>query len=299
MKKYAYMVLTIVLAGCGSSFKTENGTVVSYIKKGNEAPSDTLVSYFLLKYEKEGDTVFFETKKDAPTPIMLDSTFLGKQGTFFEVFKSVKIGDSLTYSVSADELFVKNFNGRLPNGVESEDPILVTVSFLEQVSMKAYRKKALTLKREQMLEQVDKEQVAIDMEIIDAYLAENNIEAIKLESGLRYVITEKGEGKKIELGDNVNVNYAGYLLTGEYFDTSMEDRARANGLYNEARPYNPYPVSVYNTPVITGWHEGIYQLNVGDKATLYIPSPLGYGPRGSAPVIKPNDVLVFDIEITQ
>lgn len=299
MKNYLCIFLAIIFIGCsgGQTFETANGTVVTYASKGEVSPSDTLVSYFLLKYEKEGGKVFFETDQNLPTPIMLDSNFFRNEGTFFEAIGKMKIGDSINYSIPASELFIENFKGRLPDSVASDDAIKVSVSFLEQVTMKEYQQKSLSMKREQMLAQVDQEQLITDMAIIDAYLEENNIEAVKLESGLRYVITEKGDGDKIALGQSVNVHYAGYLLTGEYFDTSMKDRAEANGLYNPARPYNPYPVVVYSSPVITGWHEGLYQLNVGDKATLYIPSSLGYGPRGSAPVIKPNDVLVFDLEI--
>ena len=296
-----FAVMAIVMAACGGNqtFNTDNGTVVTYATKGQESPSDTLVSYFLLKYEKEGGKIFFETNKAKPTPIMLDSNFYKNTGTFFEVISKMKIGDSLSYSLAANELFVENFKGKLPDSVNANDPIKITMSFLEQVSVEDYQLEAISNKRDQMLSIVDQDQVAKEVAIIDAYLEENSIEVVKLESGIRYVVTERGNGEKIKLGQNVNVNYAGYLLTGEYFDTSMEDVAKANGLYNEARPYTPYPVSVYNTPVITGWHEGIYQLNVGDKATLYIPSPYGYGTRGSAPVIKPNDVLVFDIEISK
>lgn len=299
-----YIVLTlsaVFLIGCGGNktFQTKNGTLVSYAKKGKEAPSDTLVSYFLLKYQKEGGKVFYETEKNTPTPIKLDSNFFKNQGTFFEVIGEMKIGDSLYYTLPAQELFVENFKGRLPDSVLAEDPINVTVSFLEQVTMDDYQQKSLAMKREQMLAQVDTAQVAKDVAIIDAYLTEKGIEAVKLDCGIRYVVTEAGAGEKMKLGQQVKVNYAGYLLTGEYFDTSMEDRAKANGLYNENRPYTPYPINVYASAVITGWHEGIYQLNMGDKATLYLPSSYGYGPRGSGAVIKPNDVLVFDVELSE
>jgi hypothetical protein len=35
----------------------------------------------------------------------------------------------------------------------------------------------------------------------------------------------------------------------------------------------------------------------GDKATIYIPSSLGYGTAGREPGIKPNAILIFDMEI--
>ena len=50
--------------------------------------------------------------------------------------------------------------------------------------------------------------------------------------------------------------------------------------------------------VIKGWTEGLGLLGKGGKATLYIPSKLGYGPRppyGSR--IEPNSILVFEIDL--
>ena len=303
MKNYLYLILATVFAGCGSSqtFETENGTLITYVRKGSGEPSDTLISYFLLKYEKEGGKVLYETSKELPTPIKLDSGFYANnRGTFYEVIGKMKIGDNVNYSLPASELFIENFKGRAPDSVEFNDPIRVSVSFLSQVTGDEHTQKSLSTKRKQMLAQADKEQIAKDVKVIDNYLTANEIEAVKLECGIRYTLSEKGNGPRLKLGQNVNVHYAGYLLTGEYFDTSMRDAAQAQGLYNKRRePYDPFPISIYNSPVITGWHEGIYQLNKGAKATLYIPSPLGYGSRGSGKIIKPNSILVFDIEIVE
>jgi FKBP-type peptidyl-prolyl cis-trans isomerase 2 len=51
--------------------------------------------------------------------------------------------------------------------------------------------------------------------------------------------------------------------------------------------------------VIPGWADALMQLNNGAKATLYIPSSLAYGKKGALPLIKPNENIVFEIEVVK
>ena len=104
------------------------------------------------------------------------------------------------------------------------------------------------------------------------------------ESGLRYQILQKGEGKKAEKGNTVSVHYKGQLADGTVFDSSYKRNS-------------PIDFQVGVGQVIPGWDEGICLLNVGDKARLVIPSDLGYGSAGAGGVIPPNATLVFDVEL--
>ncbi|AND63173.1 peptidylprolyl isomerase [Flavobacterium covae] len=106
----------------------------------------------------------------------------------------------------------------------------------------------------------------------------------RTESGLRYKIIQKGEGKKAEKGKTVSVHYQGALENGQVFDSS----------YKRKQPID-FPLG--KGYVIEGWDEGIALLQVGDKARFVIPSYLGYGDRGAGGVIPPNATLVFDVEL--
>ena len=128
------------------------------------------------------------------------------------------------------------------------------------------------------LDLIDKDQLAIDIEIIDNYLAADSIEAIADPSGLRYVIHVEGEGLSPELEDLVRVKYVGTLLgEEEVFDSS-----------NDAS----FPLD----NLIIGWKIGFQLLQEGDSATLYIPSGLAYGVYGSGP-IPPNANLTFGVKL--
>ncbi|MES2485830.1 MAG: peptidylprolyl isomerase [Bacteroidota bacterium] len=106
----------------------------------------------------------------------------------------------------------------------------------------------------------------------------------KTESGLRYKIIQKGDGKKAEKGKKVSVHYKGSLTDGTEFDSS----------YKRKQPID-FPLGQGN--VIEGWDEGIALLQVGDKARFVIPSHLGYGSRGAGGVIPPDATLIFDVEL--
>ena len=106
----------------------------------------------------------------------------------------------------------------------------------------------------------------------------------KTESGLRYKMIQKGNGKKAENGKTVSVHYTGQLEDGKVFDSS----------YPRKKPIE-FPLGRGN--VIEGWDEGIALLQVGDKARFVIPSHLGYGARGAGGAIPPNATLIFDVEL--
>ena len=53
------------------------------------------------------------------------------------------------------------------------------------------------------------------------------------------------------------------------------------------------------TSVIDGWKIGIPLLDVGDSATLYIPSGLAYGYYGYPPEIPGNANLIFNVGLTK
>ncbi|WP_313806797.1 peptidylprolyl isomerase [Flavobacterium sp.] len=120
-------------------------------------------------------------------------------------------------------------------------------------------------------------------------LAEEALEKLaagfqKTDSGLRYQIIQKGNGKQAEKGKTVSVHYQGALDNGMVFDSSYKRK-------------QPIEFSLGRGQVIEGWDEGIALLKVGDKARFVIPSYLGYGSRGAGGVIPPDATLVFDVEL--
>ena len=49
--------------------------------------------------------------------------------------------------------------------------------------------------------------------------------------------------------------------------------------------------------MIPGWDEGVQGMRVGGRRKLTIPSAMAYGSRGAGGVIKPNEPLVFVVDL--
>ncbi len=104
-----------------------------------------------------------------------------------------------------------------------------------------------------------------------------------LPSGLKLIVEDKGSGAPISKGEGVKVHYYGCLTNGTMFDNS----------YQRGEAY-PFPAGVGQ--MISGFDEGVMQLNHGGKAFFFIPPALGYGnqPAGEIP---PNSELIFYVEV--
>ncbi|MEM9643578.1 MAG: FKBP-type peptidyl-prolyl cis-trans isomerase [Planctomycetota bacterium] len=105
-----------------------------------------------------------------------------------------------------------------------------------------------------------------------------------LPSGVQMKTITEGEGASPTPEDRVQVHYTGKLTDGTVFDSSV---ARGE------------PATFMLKQVIKGWQIALQEMKVGGKSMVYIPSELAYGFRGSPPVIGPNEVLVFEVELLE
>lgn len=120
----------------------------------------------------------------------------------------------------------------------------------------------------------------------EAFLGKNKTAAgVKTTaSGLQYLIVKPGTGPKPAATDTVKVHYTGTTLDGTKFDSSV-DRGE--------------PAQFALNAVIPGWTEALALMPVGSKWTLWIPSNLAYGDRGTPGPIGPNATLKFDVELIE
>lgn len=159
-------------------------------------------------------------------------------------------------------------------------------------------KKDIEAKNEKMYEEKYGKAITDKISYFEALKAKTT----KTASGLKYIITEKGNGKKPAKGAEITINYAGFLENGKLFDTCIESVAQAFGKFDPNRAaqggYQPIPFQAGRKDgMIPGFLEGLEKMSLGDKAVLFIPSHLAYGAGGAGDVIPPYANIIFEIEL--
>ena len=126
-----------------------------------------------------------------------------------------------------------------------------------------------------------KDQEVEDQALIEDYVANSSKTFDVTPEGIYYSLD--GQGTSVEM-PNINsvvkVDYTGYFLDGEQFDSNL--------------PGDPIEFGL--TQVIEGWGLGLQLFQRGESGTLVIPSRYAYGSSGRGS-IPGNSVLVFDIKL--
>lgn len=269
----ALCVMLSFLTGCGSKapegYKaTENGLYYKFYvcDEGAELPNIGDVIDLTFSCTVNDTMVLIPQQRNI---IQLDEPHFTSD--FMEGIAMMHRGDSATFIVNIDTIFVNVFGApTLPEEFNSTD--------IMKFNMKVDDFYPVNEARERLAARANKE--------LEDYLATNQIDPQKTESGLCYVKIQDGNGEMPKSGDNVKVHYTGKLLDGTVFDSSIERG-------------EPIEFPLGNGYVIPGWDEGIMMMSKGEKGVLYIPYYLAYGERGAGGVIPPYANLIFEVELVE
>jgi FKBP-type peptidyl-prolyl cis-trans isomerase len=120
----------------------------------------------------------------------------------------------------------------------------------------------------------------------DEFLDKNkneNPDVKETPTGLQYRVLKEGEGNSPGKTDRVKVHYAGRLIDGTEFDSSIK---------------RGEPSSFGLNQVIKGWTEGLQLMKVGSKFEFFIHPKIAYGTRPK-PNIPSNSLLIFEVELLE
>ena len=211
------------------------------------------------------------------------------------VFGEIVIGQEIVDSLGAVEVA----SGSKP--VEEVKMLEVNVINVGGIKLPSFKEGMVSVENKK--KEIQERKAKIAAEVAKGF-APLNDQAEELPSGLKKYMNTKGTDVQPEIGNKVLVYYAGYLTDGTLFDSNVVEVAKKFDVFDHRREdgggYKPTPMDYSpDAKLISGFREGLLSMTVGEKATYFIPSHLGYGERGYPPVIPPNSDLIFELEIVE
>lgn len=283
MKIFQWLIIVVVACtACTTEREAPNGLKVKVLTRGSgdyAKPGEFLVTSMIIKDSK--DSIWRDTRiQDLPMILPVGAeTSISRETGVESAFRVMKIGDSVSVDIPAKTLFKEE---PLPPSVKPDDLVTFVFCVKDITDQRGVMtiQQGLQAKQAEQSRKMQEGQLSRDTVAIDAYLAAKKINAIKDVSGMRYVIKKLGNGPKPVLTSIVKFTYKGSLMD--------------NGFVFEA---SEKPVDYPLNNLIVGWQICFQLFPKGTSATLYVPSPLGYGTIGSQPGIPPNANLIFEVEL--
>ena len=274
-------------AGCkeGREIKTPSGMKVVVFRdgKGKKPVAGDWVSVNMV-YRTEDDSVLFDSRPYGK-PLRFSLPKPKFPGSFEEGLMQLSEGDSAAFYISADSMLLhmsrkdstgQTYKSKKPGSVLRFDVSLVRVQPYHEAEMEIAENESSMEKAERRT--------------LEAWLIEKNITASRDSMGFYLIPQKQGKGRQVENGMKIGVLFTGRFINGAAFDTNIDTR-------------KPYEFTVGNNEVIRGWDLAFLRMREGDKATLILPSALGYGSEGLRMknslryIVPPFSTLVFDVEV--
>ena len=294
--------LTVLWSCSNDTRTTPKGYQFKVINEGSgKPPAPGEVIILDMTIVDQNDSAWYDNRlSDYPEMVRIsDPSKMEIERGIAEVFRMLKKGDSIAFSMRAKEVFLFMWHMDVPQGVDPESDFTYRIKCREVLdelqarqftnerdSIHAENEKKRLLEEEEIRRKTEEEvaayneiQVGKDTVIIDNFLKGKNVTARKLPSGMRYIIKAGGEGPTATRGDVVNMKFSGQLLDGKEFDAGE------------------FSFRIGNKDVIEGWDQIAMSMKKGTTLTLFVPSTLAYGKAGRAPSVGPDAILVFDMEL--
>ncbi|NCI46228.1 FKBP-type peptidyl-prolyl cis-trans isomerase [Sediminibacterium soli] len=284
MKRIAALLAFVVLLASCNQYKTSPTGLKYKIKSGN---GPALKNGQLIKFNVEykvppKDSVITTSFDRIPAYMVVDSSRLEKH-SFLEIILQCKVGDEVDFMMSVDTL-------KKLGGIPKEDP---NFKVGDMIKGRVQILKAFATQEEAQADyakEIDLEK-AREVKAVQEYASKKGYKTQATPSGALVMVENPGTGAKADSGTVAKVMYKGYLLkNGQEFDSNMKPGGQ------------PLEVGVgggqvSGISVIKGLDEALRYVGKGGKGRVFIPAMLGYGPKGSPPMIPEYANLGFDFEV--
>ncbi len=285
--------VTLFIYSCGqNSSEVKRSDISNYdyrhIKANNgQKPNVGEFVYFQMDIYDDKDSLLqtYRNQKILPSVQILDPTDkTRKRNPVVDIISYMSLGDSVAIIVPVDSV------PSMPDGFDLEHieyhvtvaEILSEADHMVRVSEQRQKMEAEMATVRALVPEVEE----LTAQTLKDYKA-GKLDIKETPNGVKYFIHELGTG---EMPTDER------MVTMQYYGRTVADANRFDDSFSKGRGYT---FRLGRDAVIQGWHEIARYLPLGTRASVFIPSELGYGAVGSPPDIPAGAELYFYLVVEE
>lgn len=255
---------------------TKSGLIILSVKgkgRGAKVGEILMINFNLL--DLDGDTLLDLFDRE-PVAVRCGDLELGEG--FAEAMKYVPEGGEGHFVIPSALAFDSI---GLENSIMSYTSLVLNVrntSILTQEEYEAEQKKKYEAEEAENQKRLEEEPARIEK-----FIKEHNVNVAPSASGVYYLEIETGDGPVVDNGDIVTIHYNLYNIEDKLIESSFGS--------------DPLQFVYGNNEMVPGIEEALGNMRVGGKATLIIPSTMGFGDVAIDKELPANSTVIFDIEL--
>lgn len=255
---------------------TKSGLIILSVKgkgRGAKVGEILMINFNLL--DLDGDTLLDLFDRE-PVAVRCGDLELGEG--FAEAMKYVPEGGEGHFVIPSALAFDSI---GLENSIMPYTSLVLNVrntSILTQEEYEAEQKKKYEAEEAENQKRLEEEPARIEK-----FIKEHNVNVAPSASGVYYLEIETGDGPVVDNGDIVTIHYNLYNIEDKLIESSFGS--------------DPLQFVYGNNEMVPGIEEALGNMRVGGKATLIIPSTMGFGDVAIDKELPANSTVIFDIEL--
>lgn len=257
---------------------TNDGLIITGVKGKGRAPRDGEILKINFSFVTlQGDTLldFFNRE---PVTVIYGDSYLGEG--FTEAMRYVPEGGEGHFVIPSSLAFDSE---GLEDYIEPYTSFFLNVKNIDIMTVDEYEEEEKKLKDAEEAE--NQRRLAEEPANMAKFIKEHDVNVAPSETGVYYLEIKTGTGDKPEEGDMVSIYYNMYNTADKLVDSN----------------YGIEPLSfVYGSgEMVPGIDEAMGKMRVGGKATIIVPSAMGFGDIAVDKDLPANSIVIFDLELVE
>ena len=257
---------------------TNDGLIITGVKGKGRAPRNGEILKINFSFVTlQGDTLldFFNRE---PVTVIYGDSYLGEG--FTEAMRYVPEGGEGHFVIPSSLAFDSE---GLEDYIEPYTSFFLNVKNIDIMTVDEYEEEEKKLKDAEEAE--NQRRLAEEPANMAKFIKEHDVNVAPSETGVYYLEIKTGTGEKPEEGDMVSIYYNMYNTADKLVDSN----------------YGIEPLSfVYGSgEMVPGIDEAMGKMRVGGKATIIVPSAMGFGDIAVDKDLPANSIVIFDLELVE